>query len=645
MLQRAVPAGRAGSSTAPHRRSLAPSPGEPVRRSPRASRAALAAALLALLLSVPASAARVAGRVIGYPDGEPLPGVQILAMDPQGGAVEVTSQQDGTFTAEGVQAGLVRVRARPDQGTNRIGAYWGDTWGFCPARTAQLGPEDSLDDVLIELPEGGSVEGEVCDEDGAPLTSVAVSATGLDVFDAGVVRTGSSEGDGAFRIVGLDSVIAAEEAIPGHYQLSFRDAGSGTWFYPGVWDVALAEAVESFRRETTALPPVARPAPASVAGRVVDGQGLGVGGAAVELYAAQGGSLQVATSQQDGSFGFQQVWGTDLSLTVSAEGFADAGLPPFRPAAPGEAMGLDPITLLPEAVLWGSVHGADPEAGFQILLLGPDGRESARASLPAAAESWEMARLPAGTFRIEVRPAAASDRIGYEVDGVVLVSGEELRLDLSIEQGATLAGTVRRRGGLPLRGAVVAASDPDSGADLPRGLATTDGDGRFLIRGLRPGTALLRASWQPFCPSDPTLVPAWAADGRTESEAEPLDLRAGEGTEAGELLLPPDRDGDAMDDVWELAWGLDCGVADGGADPDGDGLTNLQEYRGRSDPLVADGGGGGCGGGGAALLVLPLLVVSLAPLTRRKPGASMRDPLGDPRQGGKVHVPQEVQEG
>lgn len=55
-----------------------------------------------------------------------------------------------------------------------------------------------------------------------------------------------------------------------------------------------------------------------------------------------------------------------------------------------------------------------------------------------------------------------------------------------------------------------------------------------------------------------------------------------------------DADNDGMPDDWELEHGLDpTNSSDGERDPDGDGLTNLQEYLGMTDPLSADTDGDG----------------------------------------------------
>lgn len=49
----------------------------------------------------------------------------------------------------------------------------------------------------------------------------------------------------------------------------------------------------------------------------------------------------------------------------------------------------------------------------------------------------------------------------------------------------------------------------------------------------------------------------------------------------------PDSDGDGLPDRWERLYGLDEKVADAHLDPDGDGLTNLQEYNAGTNPMVA----------------------------------------------------------
>lgn len=564
--------------------------------------------------------------VSGYPDGEPIPNVQILAMDPRGRSVETFTDLSGAFSVQ-VEAGLFRVRARPDQETDRIGAYWGDSFGFCPGYRVELGPDDAFDEVLIELPVGGALDGVALDEDGSPLVGAAISATGLDFFNAGIVRSGLTDEDGRFRIVGLDSVQVDGEPLPGHYRLAVRSEGAATWFLPGTWDQDTADAVETLRGQTVLLDSAWRPELAALSGRVIGADGEGLEGASLELYAGQGGILLLETSGADGSFAFPDVGGTDLELTFTADGHARATLgEPLRPG-PGEELELGTIALAAEARLTGSIEGLD-EVGGQLSIEDQQGASVARVSLAGGAADYLLERLPEGSWTLRFTPASTSDLEPATVVGVLLEAGLETVVDLDLVRGAALAGRVRRRGGEPLAGVEVAILDPDTGAELPRGRVHSDADGAFSLLGLPPGEALVRAAWRPFCSTDPTWVETWAVAARHEGEASPVSLEQGSELDLGEVLLPPDRDTDGIDDIWELAWGLDRSRADGGSDPDGDGRSNLQEFLDRTDPLDVDrvsgcsqaGSGGRPAGSTLAFLLLAVW------LTRRRAGATMPAP-------------------
>jgi hypothetical protein len=54
-----------------------------------------------------------------------------------------------------------------------------------------------------------------------------------------------------------------------------------------------------------------------------------------------------------------------------------------------------------------------------------------------------------------------------------------------------------------------------------------------------------------------------------------------------------DSDGDGMTDVFESAYGLNPSQDDANADPDGDGLTNLEEFDAHTSPINADSDGDG----------------------------------------------------
>lgn len=58
----------------------------------------------------------------------------------------------------------------------------------------------------------------------------------------------------------------------------------------------------------------------------------------------------------------------------------------------------------------------------------------------------------------------------------------------------------------------------------------------------------------------------------------------GTGSGSTRITSGPDSDGDGMLDAWEVQYGLAVGVDDSAADPDGDGMTHLEESRLGTNP-------------------------------------------------------------
>ncbi|MCC6622285.1 MAG: PKD domain-containing protein [Deltaproteobacteria bacterium] len=87
----------------------------------------------------------------------------------------------------------------------------------------------------------------------------------------------------------------------------------------------------------------------------------------------------------------------------------------------------------------------------------------------------------------------------------------------------------------------------------------------------------------------PTVEDAVAAQGRVLIGVSVTDRATGASAEASTLVVIADRDGDGLDDAWELASGLDPDVADDpGDDPDEDGLDHAAEEAAGTRGDLAD---------------------------------------------------------
>ena len=91
--------------------------------------------------------------------------------------------------------------------------------------------------------------------------------------------------------------------------------------------------------------------------------------------------------------------------------------------------------------------------------------------------------------------------------------------------------------------------------------------------GLRPSSPLIDAGIGVFLDSDGT----------------PADIGPAGGPNASRPLrrFARDDDHDGMSDGWEVLYGLDPLANDSQLDPDFDGITNVQEYAGSTDPLTS----------------------------------------------------------
>jgi hypothetical protein len=565
-----------------------------------------------ILLASSAFAASVAGTVSG-PDGEPVPGADVVAYDTRLNYAAATTTGTGGFRITGLPPGRYRLRAMPDDGDPRVDRFLPDTWDFCEAEVVEVAGGDDIDGLDFALPLGGELSGRLLGTDGAPVEGAQLLGMGQSERTSLVSRLAETDADGRFTVVGLDSepgvsepyaVYLAAAGVPRQYLGPTYDDDSAALF-----DVTLGDPTDA--GEHTLLDGI------TASGTVYGPDGPVSSGTVFAYSSSQVLTVPVGA---DGTWLADGLPPGDLVAWSSSDGlattyFPDSDRPGERVPAPNEGQVLTGVDLdLPlESSLTVTLTGEGDLSDASALLYN-DTYTVGRGGGFDADGTVVIDALYPGTYYLFVY----GGDVGYTDDFVrddagalvpIVVDGATA-VTVEMPTAASFAGTVRGDDGEPVYGAYVYATSAD-GENTEVGV--TDADGVYTIPALPGGEYQLRASYAHYCPSDPGWVTMWFSDALVEDDARPTTLASGEARTGVDFTLPRDDDHDGMGDSWEAANGLDPNRDDAAEDPDGDGYLNAEEWLLGTDPTdeaVATGcGHGGCGKpAGLGFFLLPALV-------------------------------------
>ncbi len=122
--------------------------------------------------------------------------------------------------------------------------------------------------------------------------------------------------------------------------------------------------------------------------------------------------------------------------------------------------------------------------------------------------------VPPGTYDMQADPPLAAMLASSRVDSLV-IDQEDVIINVQLQSGWLLSGTVRAPGGRPVAGIDLDATDLESGANVPLGNDKTDAEGRYalVLRGGRykveiqppPATRLVSVVEEITCDANRTL--------------------------------------------------------------------------------------------------------------------------------------------
>lgn len=450
--------------------------------------------------------ALAASGVVVDEQGKPVPGVQVRA-SPQptrmrnpvlmlSGGVSRTSAS-GRFRVSGLMAEIGYELRLSKAG------YAATRAEVPPMEPGRPGGSD----LRIVLRKGRAGFGRVVDRSDRPVVGAQVELRqrGGDRRMA-IIRMRESEPVKYEATSDATGRFEVKDLPAGTWELTARGSGFAPLTVPGL---TVPEGGGSTDLGTVVLIPGV-----AVEGFAVDPEGRPVPGAEIRVAEATADPMSrflqqeeprpVATSAEDGFFRVEdRRAGETVDLDASRPGYAPAvasgvQVPPDQPVR---------LVLQPSSTVEGRTVDPDgkPVAGVRLFI-----HPSDPASLGSSFRMFSRSRSrqaisdETGFFRIEdVIPggfelqAMATGYQRSELDNLEVRAGQELKgLEVVLAPGAAVEGRVFSPSGQPLAGAEVGVTDPT--VDFFFGNATTDGDGRFRLEGIAPGTRSVQAEHKSY---------------------------------------------------------------------------------------------------------------------------------------------------
>ena len=457
---------------------------------------------------------RATGRVYGT-DGTPIADAAVqtshgtsleelmaVGLEP----ANTTTDAEGRFDLKGIPAGSCQLIAEAEG------------WAKSPGVPVELAPAERIEGVRIEVPQGGTLTGEVFDSAGKLADGFLVTIVALDSVSSGAGLTQklvTTDSAGAFEFTHLQAGTWQVTAIDTDKGLG-GDADLGALMA----NIELSQA-EILDGESTHVVLGAPPEdPVRLFGTITLG-GEPFEGASLTLFPEGGqlyANLAMAAVEEDGTY----------ELTLDGPGGYTANVQTIG-AGPGQQSTTEYRLQIPAA----SEHRHDfelPLGRISGRVVGPDGRgisgERVTVTLDGDARSdrmfggqyselvsledgeFEVLPLRAGVYRVSAGGAPmfgmGEGHLGrVTLGGLILAEDQTLDgLVLELPEPGSILLTVVDPGGAPAGGAAIFVRDASGRILEPFSMQTTGAEGSALLKALAPGQYTLLTRTQDLCSAE-----------------------------------------------------------------------------------------------------------------------------------------------